>query len=205
MSIYKKIAAVSAELAKEGIDKSRSNQQQGYKFRGIDDIYNALAMPLAKNGLVIIPRVMSRSCEERTNSKGNPLFFVTVDVEFDICDTEADGKHTARVCGEAMDSADKATNKAMSAAYKYMAIMTFCIPVDGDNDADATTHELSSKITEQQAADLAAMVSEVGADLGAFCKYFKLSKLSDMPSASYSKAISMLEEKRKKAAQNVGQ
>ena len=41
-----------------------------------------------------------------------------------------------------MDSADKATNKAMSAAYKYMAMQTFCIPTEGDNDADASHHEI---------------------------------------------------------------
>jgi hypothetical protein len=47
--------------------------------------------------------------------------------------------------GEAMDSADKATNKAMSAAYKYAAFLAFCIPTEGDNDADATTHEPAPK------------------------------------------------------------
>jgi hypothetical protein len=49
--------------------------------------------------------------------------------------------HTARTFGEAMDSGDKATNKAMSAAYKYVTFQTFCIPTEGDNDADLTTHE----------------------------------------------------------------
>ena len=44
-----------------------------------------------------------------------------------------------------MDTADKATNKAMSAAYKYMAMEVFCIPTEGDNDADATTHEVKAK------------------------------------------------------------
>ena len=44
-----------------------------------------------------------------------------------------------------MDSADKATNKAMSAAYKYAAIQAFCIPTEGDNDADATTHEVAPR------------------------------------------------------------
>src|SRR3546814_11002068 len=37
--------------------------------------------------------------------------------------------------------ADKATNKAMSAAYKYAAFMTFAIPVEGEEDADAVTPE----------------------------------------------------------------
>lgn len=62
-------------------------------------------------------------------------------------------RHTVSTFGEAMDSADKATNKAMSAAYKYMAMQTFCIPTEGDNDADATTPEPARRET---AADKAA-------------------------------------------------
>lgn len=46
-----------------------------------------------------------------------------------------------------MDSGDKATNKAMSAAYKYAAMQAFCIPTEGDNDADATTHEVKHERT----------------------------------------------------------
>ena len=42
-----------------------------------------------------------------------------------------------------MDGGDKATNKAMSAAYKYALLQTFAIPTEGDNDADATTHEVA--------------------------------------------------------------
>ncbi|MNY54686.1 hypothetical protein D3C86_1905820 [compost metagenome] len=43
-----------------------------------------------------------------------------------------------------MDSGDKATNKAMSAAYKYAAFQAFCIPTEGDNDADGQTHQVAS-------------------------------------------------------------
>lgn len=41
-----------------------------------------------------------------------------------------------------MDSGDKATNKAMSAAFKYACMQAFCIPTEGDNDADSKTHEV---------------------------------------------------------------
>ena len=44
MSVYKAINAVQAELAKTGILKNRRNTQgAGYQFRGIDDVYNAIA------------------------------------------------------------------------------------------------------------------------------------------------------------------
>lgn len=142
--VYAAIAEVMAELAKVGIGKNNKNTQQGYKFRGIDDVYNALAPLLAKTKLLILPRVLNRVVTERETKNGGVLFYVVLDVEFDLVSGVDGSKHTVRVCGEAMDSGDKATNKAMSAAYKYACMEAFCIPTEGDNDADATTHELKS-------------------------------------------------------------
>jgi hypothetical protein len=139
-NVYQLIAAVTKALAHDGISKSRKNQQQGYSFRGIDDVYNALAPVLAEHELVILPRMLSREVVERTTQKGGVLFNVTVEAEFDFVSAADGSKHVVKTYGEAMDSADKATNKAMSAAYKYAAFQTFCIPTEGDNDADATTH-----------------------------------------------------------------
>lgn len=146
MNVFECIAAVSAEIAQTGIAKNRNNAQQGYKFRGIDDVYNALAPLIAKHGLVIIPRILSRVVVERQTQKGGTLFNVTVEAEFDFVSAKDGTKVTARSFGEAMDSADKATNKAMSAAYKYTAFQTFCIPTEGDNDADATTHDVGQPV-----------------------------------------------------------
>jgi hypothetical protein len=140
-NVYAKISAVSADLAKDGIAKSRKNAQQGYSFRGIDEVLDALGPLLPKHGLVILPRILKRECTERESRSGGTLFSVTVEAEFDFVSGEDGSTHTVRTFGEAMDSADKATNKAMSAAYKYAAFLAFCIPTEGDNDADATTHQ----------------------------------------------------------------
>jgi hypothetical protein len=140
--VYAAIAAVTEEMAREGIAKGRKNQQQGYQFRGIDDVYNALSPVLARNKLCILPNVLERGCEERQTAKGGALFYVTVRVRFDFVSAEDGSRHEVHTYGEAMDSADKATNKAMSAAYKYAAMQAFCIPTEGDNDADAHTHEV---------------------------------------------------------------
>ena len=70
------------------------------------------------------------------------MFYVTVEAEFDLVSADDGSKHTIRTFGEAMDSGDKATNKAMSAAFKYAAFQAFCIPTEGDNDADAHTRRL---------------------------------------------------------------
>lgn len=143
--VYAAIAEVMAELAKVGIGKNNKNTQQGYKFRGIDDVYNALAPLLAKTRLLILPRVLNRLVTERETKSGGVLFYVVLDVEFDLVSGVDGSKHTVRVAGEAMDSGDKATNKAMSAAYKYACMEVFCIPTEGDNDADVNTHEVASR------------------------------------------------------------
>lgn len=156
--VYTAIAEVTAKLAKSGISKDRKNDQQGYEFRGIDDVYNALSSELAAAKLCIIPRVLDRIVTERQTKNGSALFYVVVTVEFDLVSALDGSRHVARVIGEAMDTADKATNKAMSAAYKYMAMQVFCIPTEGDNDADATTHEVQSvRVSPTDGMDLSGV------------------------------------------------
>jgi hypothetical protein len=102
--------------------------------------------------------VLARECIERQTAKGSPLFYVTVEVEFDFVSAEDGSKHTVKTYGEAMDSADKATNKAMSAAYKYAAMQAFCIPTEGDNDADSHTPEVAPNKPLMRFDDLESLV-----------------------------------------------
>lgn len=160
MKVNQAIGAVSREIAATGIAKGRYNEQQRYAFRGIDDVLNALGPIMAKHGLFILPRVLARTVTERTTQKGGVLFYVVVEAEFDFTCAEDGSKITARTIGEAMDSGDKATNKAMSAAYKYAALMTFSIPTEGDNDADAVTHQdVQPQADAEQVAKLNACVT----------------------------------------------
>lgn len=147
-AVYAAIAGVQAAIAKVGIAKARKNAQQGYAFRGIDDVYSALAPLLAEHGLCIIPRVMSRTCTERQTQRGGALFYTAVQVEYTIAAVKDGSTVTACIFGEAMDSGDKSTNKALSAAYKYLCLQLFCIPTEGDNDADASTHEVRPRVGE---------------------------------------------------------
>lgn len=199
MQVYKAIAAVQGELAKVGIAKSRKNKQgEGYMFRGIDDVYAALSPLLSQHGLCVIPRVIERTCTERQSARGNPLFYVTVHAEFDFVSSEDGSKHTAATYGEAMDSGDKATNKAMSAAYKYAAFMTFAIPTEGDNDADGTTHEVQPEvvtITEEQRHELQTLIEATGSNIAKFCEFYKIKALPEMPASTFNHAVKTLKNK----------
>lgn len=143
-AVYKAIAAVMGDLAKTGVAKAQTNTYDNYKFRGIDDVYNALAPLLSRHGLVILPRVLERVSEERASQKGGVLFYITVKAEFDFVSAEDGSKHTVCAYGEAMDRSDKGTNKAMTAAYKYAMFEAFCIPTEGSEDADSETPEVMS-------------------------------------------------------------
>lgn len=139
LRVYQAICNVIADLSKIGIAKERKNIQQGYPFRGIDDVYGALSPLLAKHQLVILPRLMERVSSERATKSGTVLFHTAITVEYDLVSAIDGSRHTIRIPGEAMDSGDKSVNKALSAAYKYACFKTFCIPTEGDNDADAVS------------------------------------------------------------------
>jgi hypothetical protein len=161
MQVYKAINAVQAELATIGIVKDKRNSQgAGYNFRGIDDVYNAIAPLLAKHGLCILPRVLTRECVERQSKNGGALFYITVEAEFDFVSSEDGTKHTVKTFGEAMDSGDKATNKAMSAAYKYACFQAFSIPTESREDADYQTHEVKPTLTNARFAQAVERIKE---------------------------------------------
>jgi len=143
MNIHERLVAVTRDIAHEGIGKTRKNAQQGYNFRGVDEVMNAFAPILATHGLFIRPRFTERECVERQTAKGNPLFYVCVKGEFDFVDVDGGSVTVGPFFGEAMDSADKATNKAMAVAFKYAMFQTFCVPLEAvtGGDADAVTHE----------------------------------------------------------------
>lgn len=143
--VYKAICAVMHDIGQTGISKDRKNQQQGYSFRGIDDVYNELNGLLSKHRLVMLPSVVSRDQVERQSAKGGSLFYTSVMIDFRLVSALDGSSDVIRTVGEAMDSADKSSNKAQSAAYKYAAMMLFCIPTEGDNDADAYTHAVEAQ------------------------------------------------------------
>lgn len=208
-SVYQKIAAVQAELAKVGISKSRKNQTPGaqYNFRGIDEVYNTLAPLMAENGLCILPRIVEHSLTQRGQTRnGNAIYSAVVTAEFDFVSADDGSVHVVRTMGEAMDSSDKATNKAMSAAYKYAALMTFAIPTEGDNDADAHTPEVVAEkpakpkpatIDEGQLTELQTMFTHLAVPVAEFLAVAKIDRLDALPADWFERAKGWINEQAK--------
>ena len=82
---------------------------------------------------------------ERSDEQNHLLLHVALRVSFTLTSVDDGTSHVVEAYGEALDGGDKATAKAMSAAYKSAMVQTFCIPVAGAEDPDRTSHRLTPK------------------------------------------------------------
>ena len=144
MNIFESINAVMNDIGAVG--KNSKNSQQGFMFRGIDAVMNAINPALVKNKVFIVPEILDQSREERKTSKGGALIYSICKVKYTFY-AEDGTSISAVVIGEGMDSGDKATNKAMSIAFKYACFQVFCIPTEEMKaaDPDNECHEVAPK------------------------------------------------------------
>lgn len=201
-NVYQLIAAVSGEISQRGIAKAQTAQAgRGgtYAYRGIDDVYNSIGPIMARHGLVVVPNCVDRSVSERQSANGGTLFCVVVRVEFSFVSAHDGSTHKTQFFGEAFDSGDKATNKAMSAAYKYAALQTFCIPTEGDNDPDAVNHEVAPQreegISWAEVNEIEVLAGKAGVEIPTITAHFGVSKLDEIPKSRAGQILRSLQKK----------
>ena len=144
--IFKAIADTMNDVSAVG--KNSKNEKQNYNFRGIDAVMNALHPAMVKNRIFVVPEVLDQQREER-QSKNGKLIYSICKIKYTFF--ADDGSNiSATVIGEGMDSGDKATNKAMSVAFKYACFQVFCIPTEDMTDPDAETSPPSVPVISVQ-------------------------------------------------------
>jgi hypothetical protein len=129
--------------AVRAVGKDRVNAHQGFKFRGIDAVVNAIGPALRDAGGFIVPTVTHSTHEVAQSAKGGVLNTVRLQVDYAVYGQEGDPV-TGSVSAEAFDSGDKATAKCMSVAYRTFMLQLFCLPTD-EPDPDASTYKLGSE------------------------------------------------------------
>lgn len=138
--IFQKIPLIMAEV--QPISKSKTNHAQNYKFRGIDDVYQALQAIMAKHKVFTLPQVVEDRVEERLTKSGTNLIYRVLKIDY-LFVAEDGSSVLTRVIGEGMDSGDKASNKAMAVAHKYALLQVFCIPTEEPKDPENDSQESS--------------------------------------------------------------
>ena len=123
----------------DGVGKNQRNKEQGYNFRGIDDVLKILHPLLAKHGVVFVPDVLEREYEERVSAKGTVGHCCHLHVRYRIYGPGGDYVEGS-AWGEGLDYGDKSTNKAMTAAFKYALFQVFAVS-DPTDDGDRESPE----------------------------------------------------------------
>lgn len=152
-AIYGAMSAIMAEI--DFIGKEQKNTQQGFRYRGIDDIYNSLHRLFAKHGVFVTPEVLEKVRQERETiktwngeQKKTILAFTCLRMKYTFY--AQDGSSiSCTVEGEGMDAGDKSSNKAMAVAHKYALLQVFMIPTDEVKDPDAESHEVIGQMSGQ--------------------------------------------------------
>jgi len=145
--IYSAIRNVMKEIG--AIGKNSKNMQQGFMFRGIDAVMNGIQPALINNGVFLVPEVLEQTREERQSFKGGNLIYSICKIRYTFFAQDGSSIE-ATVIGEGMDSGDKATNKAMSIAFKYACFQVFCIPTEEMAEPDAEVHEVKPKAKKEE-------------------------------------------------------
>lgn len=152
MPINNKIIAIMSDL--KPIGKNQTNNFHKYKFRGIDDVLNALHPALVRHGVFFLPRVKNVEQDVKTTETEDPntkakgvknAFHTKLTVDYKVIDSEDDSYLIIKAFGEALDTSDKSFNKALSQAFKYAVIQLFCIPTEDMGDADRDSLEIGTK------------------------------------------------------------
>lgn len=140
--IYQAIIGVMSDIGVIG--KEKKNAQQGFKYRGVDDVMNALQPVMVQHGLFVVPEIIDQKREERQTNRGGNLIYSVCTVRYTFYAKDGSSVQCV-VVGEGMDSGDKATNKAMSIAFKYACFQVFCIPTEEMKDPDAEVHTVAPR------------------------------------------------------------
>ena len=208
--INEKIPAIIGEV--KAVGKDHTNEAQKYKFRAIDDVYNALNSVLAKHKVCIIPKyqiihneVISELKKSSYGEKMQNTRTVILQGNYKI--TAEDGSfEEVTTFGEAIDFGDKAFNKAMSQALKYCLFQVFCIPTEEEKDAECKSPEIPKKeeikkpaqeVKKEEAVKVSAenvtyiytLITKTGFDKEKLYEAYKVQSMKDLTAAQATKVV----------------
>nr|DAD91228.1 MAG TPA: ERF superfamily protein [Phage sp. ctXnn1] len=187
-NIFETINAVMEEIGAVG--KNSRNEKQNYMYRGVDDVMNALNPAFIKHKLFMVPEVVSQKREERQTANGKNTIYSVLSVKYTFYAEDGSSIYTI-VPGEGMDSGDKASNKAMSSAFKYACFQVFCIPTEEMQDPDAETPPPSIPVyaTDQMRDTFLAECKRIGKPAKAILKFIGAPSLAELTVKQFETAM----------------
>jgi hypothetical protein len=134
-------SAVMADI--RSIAKSERNKQQGFNFRGIDTVVDAVGPILRDHGVIVYPTAEDIRLSEYDTKTGTHMFSAIVKMAYTVRGPAGD-EFRGSTYGEASDAGDKAVSKAQSVAYRVFLLQGLTIPT-GDPEPDESAHQRGSR------------------------------------------------------------
>jgi hypothetical protein len=130
------------------VKKNDRNDFQQFMFRGVDAVVNAVYPALVAHKVTVQPKVLSyeySTIDVGKGSQSKPMGHARVIVEYTFTSAEDGSSASASAAGEAFDSGDKATPKAMSVALRTALLQALMLPTD-EPEPDAQTYERAAQV-----------------------------------------------------------
>lgn len=195
-NIYQRMLAIMADL--DYIQKSDKTVNNQYRFVSHDQVTAAIHPLLVKHGVLAVPTVHSLAQEGNRTSVCLTTYFINVDEPMDKIFVES--------WGYGVDQSDKGPGKAVSYAFKYAILKTFCLETGDDPDTDATTTFQAAApkapdplvcITIAEAQVLERFFLEHEESKKDFLNYFKIKDFFHLPATEHEKCKKWIHKKFK--------
>jgi hypothetical protein len=185
------ISAAKAEIKpivkNREVDFTSARGRTNYDFEDFAQIAREVDPVLARHGL---------SYRHRSKQNGNALTIICK-----VSHRDGHFEETELTAGND-ESGNKNGIQGIGSTATYLQRYTLKIALglsattddDGQKGGDEEEY-----ITDEQVADLTALLSEVGANKANFLKVCKIESIADLPARKYKDAVARLEEKRKQS------
>ncbi len=157
-TVASKLVLCMEDIGQLSKDGRISGGNVSYRYLSEEKITGALQDAMVKHKLTVrpiniqsldIPQEVKRTVKPTGEVIEAPIARVRLLNTYEWRDAESGDTLTVQSIGEGMDAGDKATNKAMTAAYKYMVRHTLAISTGDDGDAQASETTTASTYQPQ--------------------------------------------------------
>jgi hypothetical protein len=203
LTLKQKLAEVRRRISY--IQKRGHNERFNYSYVTAADLAGAVGDALADLEVVVIPRLESISHESISPNPGYPDRLTRVVMTYTLMDVNSTEELTVKMPGEGKDQGDKGPYKAMTGALKYALLQTFLIatgddPEDeraevGPRTCNSGNGKGDSLVSREQVTEIQLLIEQTGTEVAKMLEYFKISKIEEMTTVMYGRAVQALRRK----------
>ena len=187
-ALFAALASAQAEI--ENAAKNAANPHFRSKYADLAEVLNTVRPVFAKHGLSIV---------QSTGFDGQMVSVTTLV-------GHKDGGYLTSVASCVPAKTDAQGVGSATTYLRRYSLAAMAGVAQEDDDGNAAAHDRKpqarqiAKVSEAQRAELQDLIDQTGTEVEKFCRFFRVSSLSDLPAADFDRAKRMLEQKKEQEA-----